>query len=907
MTRSDRGPARSPGAGLAAALLVAAATCALAPPASAQGAADADALAEARGAARGGRWEEALDAYRAFGRDAPPGVRREHARVLLTLGRYDDALDVAGPAAGDPELGNVRGEALQGLGRLDEALAAFQAAERGGAGDALTARVNRARLLRVRGERDEAHELFDSFFDVYNRGGPLSAGDLMAVGTAVKHLVADNPRLVQDALMAYEQAAQADPADLRPEILAGELFLEKYLAPDAHESFDRVLSVSPTHPRALLGKARVLEFDGDGAGAMARARMAMEIAPDRPDVRAFLGRLHLESEAYDRARAEAEAALEVSPAHPDALSVLAAVHFFRGDSTEYARVRDRTLSLYPGYADFFVTLAEIAERQRRYRVAVELAEDAVERDAEDARALGVLAMNELRTQRMAEGRRHMERAFELDPYNPWYKNTLDLLDSLERYETVSTEHFEILMDRDQAGLLGPYVAALAEEAYTALARRYGAEPPTPVRVELLRTHGDFSVRTLGEQGLGALGVSFGSTLVMDSPSARDPGDFNWASTLWHELSHAFHLAMTEHRVPRWFSEGLSVLEQRRARERWGMGPTPGWLRAYDGGAMPPVSRLNEAFVRPEYPGQVVHGYYQASLVFTMIEERWGFEAIRGMLDGYRDGRSTDELVRRVLSLEPEALDEAFDEWVRERFGDRMAAVTTRLDGSGGGEEAADPHADLESLVSRMGSDLDALRRAARRAPGSYPVRLALGRALFEAGQPDEAEDELRAALRLFPEYGAPLGPLWWLARIHEGRGELEQAAGALHALGRRGESLWRVHAEEARLRMALGDTAAAAEALEKAVEVVPFESGLHLRLAAAYAALGDADGEVRERTAVVALDPADRAEALYLLARALHRAGRPEEARRQVLAALEIAPTYDAALELLLELRGGGA
>jgi tetratricopeptide (TPR) repeat protein len=892
---------------MTAALLAAVATAAFAPPASAQGPSAEDALAEARDAARAGRWDEALDALGAFGRDAPTEVRREHARVLLTLGRFDDALEVAGPAGGDPELDNVRGEALRGLGRLDEARAAFLAAERGGATDALPARLNRARLLLVRGEREQAHELFDSFFDAYNDGAARSAEDLMAVGTAVRQLSFTDSRLVQDALRAYEEAAAADPTDLRPEILVGELFLSIYVAPEAHAAFDRVLEVNPTHPRALLGKARVLEFDGDGAAAMERAGMAEEVAPDRPDVRAFLGRLHLASEAYDRARAEAEAALRSSPAHPDALSVLAAVHFFREDPAEYARVRDRALALYPGFSDFFVTLAEIAERQRRYHDAVKLAEQAVERDGDDARALGVLAMNELRTQKVADGRRHMERAFELDPYSPWYKNTLDLLDSFERYETVSTEHFEILMDRDQAPLLGPYAAALAEEAYAALAARYGAEPPTPVRVELLRTHNDFSVRTFGEEGLGALGVSFGSTLVMDSPTARDPGEFNWASTLWHELSHAFHLAMTEHRVPRWFSEGLSVLEQRRARERWGMGPTPGWLRAYDGGLMPPVSRLNEAFVRPRYPGQVIHGYYQASLVFTMIEERWGFEAIREMLDGYRAGRSTDELVRRVLSLEPEALDEAFDEWIRERFGDRMAAVTALDATGGGGEETGEPHADLESLGPGMGSDLGALRRAARRAPGSYPVRLALGRALFEAGEPGEAEGELRAALRLFPEYGAPRGPLWWLARIHEERGELEQAAGALHALGRRGESLWRVHAEEARLRLALGDTAAAAAALEKAVEVVPFESELHLGLADAYASLGDADGEVRERKAVVALDPADRAEALYLLARALHRADRPEEARKQVLGALEIAPSYDAALELLLELRGGGS
>ena len=82
------------------------------------------------------------------------------------------------------------------------------------------------------------------------------------------------------------------------------------------------------------------------------------------------------------------------------------------------------------------------------------------------------------------------------------------------------------------------------------------------------------MRTLGETGLGALGVSFGSVLVMDSPAARERGEYNWASTLWHELAHAFHLAMTDHRVPRWFSEGLAVHEQRQGAARVGTSGRP---------------------------------------------------------------------------------------------------------------------------------------------------------------------------------------------------------------------------------------------------------------------------------------------------------------------------------------------
>jgi len=61
---------------------------------------------------------------------------------------------------------------------------------------------------------------------------------------------------------------------------------------------------------------------------------------------------------------------------------------------------------------------------------------------------------------------------------------------------------------------------------------------------------------------------------------------------------------------------------------------------------------------------------------------------------------------------------------------------------------------------------------------------------------------------------------------------------------------------------------------------------------------------VRERTAILALNPVDKAGAHYGLAQALFRAGDRAGARTQVLRALEIAPAYPEAQQLLLQLRG---
>jgi len=62
---------------------------------------------------------------------------------------------------------------------------------------------------------------------------------------------------------------------------------------------------------------------------------------------------------------------------------------------------------------------------------------------------------------------------------------------------------------------------------------------------------------------------------------------------------------------------------------------------------------------------------------------------------------------------------------------------------------------------------------------------------------------------------------------------------------------------------------------------------------------------VRERRAVVALAPVDIAEAHYRLALAWHEAGDPKQARASVLRALEEAPNFVPAQELLLTIVEG--
>ena len=84
--------------------------------------------------------------------------------------------------------------------------------------------------------------------------------------------------------------------------------------------------------------------------------------------------------------------------------------------------------------------------------------------------------------------------------------------------------------------------------------------------------------------------------------------------------------------------------------------------------------------------------------------------------------------------------------------------------------------------------------------------------------------------------------------------------------------------------------------------IAPGTVATHEQLATMYATLGEWPRAVRERRAVVALAPVDRAEAFYQLALALHRSGDDAGARHAVLRALEAAPDFERAQKLLLEL-----
>jgi tetratricopeptide (TPR) repeat protein len=845
-----------------------------------------DRVASAYDAYRAGEYSAAVTALSAELRSQPGADAVVLlARVLRETGRYDEAEELLRrnvdtyPARSALEV--ELGETLHTTGNDAEATVLFQRAASSGGDGALQARLRLAQIRVRAGRAEEGESLLRSIVAEYNGGQVRTAQQLAAVAGALTLMGRRDYSRLRDALRLYDQAIAADSTYLDAQVALGNLFLSKFNGTDASATFQVALSRNPHHPSALLGLARARRFEG-ASDAFDLVEQSLETNPNLVAARTFRARQYLDLEDYAAADEEGARALAIDPRNPEAHAMRTASALLSGDGALYAERLAVARDVAPHDPQVFLSLSEVAARNRLYRLAVEFADSALALDSISWRGYALRGINRLRIGLMIGGRADLEVAFAGDPFDVWTKNTLDLLDDLDEYREVTTERFVFAVPGQQSDLLALYMVPLAEAAWDSLTAHYGIAPATPLRVEVYPREADFSVRTIGLVGMGALGVSFGPVIAMDAPSARPEGSFHWGSTLWHELAHSFHMAVSGSRVPRWFTEGLAVFEERRARPGWG--DRIGWqfLLAYLQDRLAPVEDLNQGFMRPAYPQQIGFSYYQSSLVFDFIAQRWGFDAIVDMLRGYGEGANTPDIFTTTLGLDLEAFATAYDDYFRERFAGPLAALAMAEDGPG--------------------ASLDEMRERADRDSTDFLAHLFTGRALMET-EPDSSLPYLERAKALFPEYAGGDSPYWLLAAAHHRSGRLGKVQVELEALTTRNRAHYPGLRMLTEVRLQLADTSSALDPLGDVQYLYPYQEEDHRLLALGFSGEGETMLALRERRAILALNPFNRAEALLGLAQAQWAAGQRRTARSTVLQALEQAPNYQEALDLLLEIR----
>jgi tetratricopeptide (TPR) repeat protein len=827
-----------------------------------------------------------------------PADERIQAGLLATLseaGAYQEALQLAdgllSNRVGSPRLLLEQGRILLAVGRYADCDRSLQAARSmlQNSSGTLAAAVERelAGLAECTGRAREATGFWEAVMSRLRRGELADSEGLGHAAVAAWRMgsVAD----AKDIFMDAADTGKNSEVSLTALSDFGYLFLEKYNATDAMGCFRDCLAINAAYAPALLGIALAKKYESS-AEVESYSSAALKANPNFVPALNLRAGLRYQEEDYDAGLAEVRRALAVNPNDLGALSLEAVYCQARGNGTRFREVEDAIRRINPSFGRLYGSLAEDLVMRRKYAEAVEQYRKAVALDPGLWSAYAGLGINLMRTGDLAGGRKMLDRAFEGDPFNVWAFNTLDLLDQMDKFITFQDRNFIFLMSREDEPVLKPYLSRLADEAYRSLTRRYGFTPEGKIQVEVFPDHGGFAVRTLGLPGLGALGVCFGRVVAMDSPRAQKVGTFNWGSTFWHEFAHVITLQMSRHNIPRWYSEGLSVVEERRARPGWGDDLTAGFIRAYKDGRLLKAGDLNAGFLRPKYAEQIENTYYQASLFCEMVEEKFGFGKIRDSLQLFAEGRQSEEVFRSTLGWDPATMESEYaaylDRTLRERashlrFSGPERSQTTRTKPPGKAE----------------------LMRALESDPNDFFACLHLGRLLVQEGAPQAAEPYLKKAQSLFPEYVEPGNPYQELSELYLRTEREDEALAEFLGWVRFDEQASRPlirAAEIFRKRKAWKEEA---ELLERSIYANPFQAEAHRMLAEAASESGDWITAVMGYQAIVGLNPPDLAGAYYNLARAWLSGGNRQEARRAILRCLEIAPAFEKAQQLLLKLR----
>jgi tetratricopeptide (TPR) repeat protein len=803
----------------------------------------------------------------------PARSQNTDLRSLIDTGHYTEAEAAARKSQAHHELAEV----LAITGRYTEAIAEFDsAAKQATPKQALESNLRRAELLELTGQEPQARSIYESFVKYYTDNNPQSAFELTLIARALVHL-----ERYQDANDMYRAALEADAKYLEAQLSAGELFTKKYNYPDAAQFLSDALKLNPNSARAYLDIALNKRNDG-GEEMIAAVTKALTINPNYVEALNLEAALALEASQFDVATSDLDKALKINPNSLYAHSLRAAQFYLQ--DRDYEPEVAATLAIGPRYGDVYTTLAHYATVTRRTEQAAAFARRAIELQPRLWDAHLALGMSLLRLGQMEAGRVAVEKAFKGDPFNIWAKNTLDLLDSMDSFRETKRGPFVIKAAAQESDLLGPYAANLLEEAAAKLTAKYRFTPKGPITVEIFNNHEDFAVRALGIPGLGALGVCFGPVIAQDSPSAREAGEFNWGSTLWHEFTHVITLQMTDYRIPRWFSEGLSVYEERRARPGWGDDWNVMFVRTFADGRWFKIANLDAAFQRPRTAQDVPIAYFEASQICEFIVDRFGFDAILNMLAMYRDKARTPDILQKVLKLSENNFDREFNAYIDAKARPWEQALST------------------ENNLAASLSKEEVVKQLATRDTFALHIRAA---ELFAAdGDMQTASTHYLRALELFPFATGRGNAYEPLAKLLEQKGDAAQAAAILDKLVQTDENNLEALKNIARIRLVLGQRQQALDAIEASFYISPFDYKLHTQAGELSLELKNFSQALSEFQATLALQPPNLAEANYNVATAYHALGRQPEAKRAVLRALEAAPRYEKAQELLLQIVG---
>ena len=653
-------------------------------------------LAKARSLLMHGRYEEAAEIYKPEAASSPPAALG-WAACLESQGKTAAAVEALKPLAGKQaeiqaqlaRLAFERGDCAEARRRTDEALKL--------ASEHPLALYIRAELARTSGRPDEAERGYHRLIEFYNSHDVKQAESLRWIGRAAAQYARWNRLSDQFDFLVndlFPSAKKLDPDYWPAHFEAGQRFQEKYNRADAAKEFHAALEINPraAEVHVALAELALEEFQLDQAEAS--LRRAMEINPHllaawqlKADV------AWLNDQTGEALRLFREKVLPLNPVEESTLARIATCYLVLDTVVKPTRSASEDSSLAPRVGvvsssprfdalaaevakrnphagEFYAELAGMLQVRNKYAAAERYFRQSIAllpRQPEPHAGLGLLLM---RMGREADARTLLKEAFDADPFHVRVKNSLEVLDVLEAMQTRTTLHFVIKYDKADARLI-PYLARHLEIVYAEIKQQFGYEPPGPTLVEIFNEaqgqsgHAWFSARMIGLPYLETVAASTGPIVAMVSPGeTQTHGNFGWARTLKHEMTHVFNLQQTGYNIPHWFTEGLAVYAEKIPRPyRW----TVLLQRRAAAGTLMNLETVNAGFARAMSGDDCQLAYCQSELYVEYMLARKGSEAPKQMVAAYAEDPSTEAAVRKVFGISQAEFERGYTAFLRRQI------------------------------------------------------------------------------------------------------------------------------------------------------------------------------------------------------------------------------------------------
>jgi Tfp pilus assembly protein PilF len=528
---------------------------------------------------------------------------------------------------------------------------------------------------------------------------------------------------------SYRAALKLKPRMTEIGVRWADLFSRKYASELAAQTLEEVFKVNPNHPDAHAAMAGVIiETSYDLQAVDHHLDAALAINPKNVRALRVRASIEIDRNEWDAAKKTLGQILAINKEDLDAIALSATISWLRDDKTAYDAEKAKAFAINPKYAELYRIVARSAVREHRYVEAIELEKEAIKLKPDYYEAMAGAGLGYLRLGNEKEGLEWLDKANKGDGYNVRTFNTLNLYEKkipLD-YTFVSSKSFKIRYHNSEKPALSRYLEPTMERAFADMVRRYGFTPKTPVVLELYPDKEAYAVRTVGLPDVAALGVCFGQVITAMSPMT---GDINWGMVLWHELGHVFAIQMSNSRVPRWFTEGLSEYETLIARPEWRRENDADIYGALANKTLPSIGALNSEFMQPDAQAVVV-AYFLSAVTVEWLANTYGFPKIVEALKLYGKGKETPEVLKAITGKTVAQLDVDFRKY-----------LDTRLA----------PYANTFKLPTRGFDDITKLEIAADAKPKDGAARASVALGYYYGGDAEKAGVAADKALALDPK------------------------------------------------------------------------------------------------------------------------------------------------------------